>query len=542
MVKLILRIEDQDKLAEAQALGLEVSSVGEHWMEVECDVLRDLKEGGFDYRVESEAIRVTFSTQDRSRQSEYCSNDVDTPIPDYNQSGLCPDVYNAVFLGCPISSAPAGAVVTGVEYRTWVGHTWPGDLVLAISSGVDWFEYVIWDRDGSWDDGGYDDDVEYDQDIYLNWRSIDTYFDGEPVNQWWWVDASDCASADVGVIDYMEVYVYYEVLVPDLVPTDITWSPSDPDCYDTICIQGVIYNDGNGGAPASVACLYCDGYGLLCDFNVPAIPAGGDYTTPCCNLQLIGEGDYVFTLEVDCEGDVSESNEANNTRQETLYHTCPCTPQHFSFTENTGSSYDLLVTAATIHGLGLGPGDEVGVFDGMLCVGAVCWSLPPVDLVAWGDDPQTPEKDGYECGRHMWFRIWDESRQAYRAGFPSYTLRDGNFCTGPGAELSLVGRYLMRHMGGPHGPRLKGRPNPLNPDTDISYVLPEGDPRHTSLSIYNPQGQLVRVLVDEIQGAGEYMVHWDGANRLGRRVSSGIYFCVLRSGDTQEVEKLMVVK
>ncbi len=60
-------------------------------------------------------------------------------------------------------------------------------------------------------------------------------------------------------------------------------------------------------------------------------------------------------------------------------------------------------------------------------------------------------------------------------------------------------------------------PNPFNPITNISYTLPEES--NVKLTIYNPLGEVVETLVDEVQSASRYEVVWNAIN-----VTSGIYF------------------
>ena len=65
-------------------------------------------------------------------------------------------------------------------------------------------------------------------------------------------------------------------------------------------------------------------------------------------------------------------------------------------------------------------------------------------------------------------------------------------------------------------------PNPFNPSTVISYRLNADGP--VRLEIYNLLGQRIRTLVDEVQAAGAYRVHWDARDAAGRHLSTGIYF------------------
>jgi hypothetical protein len=65
-------------------------------------------------------------------------------------------------------------------------------------------------------------------------------------------------------------------------------------------------------------------------------------------------------------------------------------------------------------------------------------------------------------------------------------------------------------------------PNPFNPSTKISFALPSESA--ISLRIYSILGQEVLVLANEKQPAGYYSVEWDGRNRFGNKVASGVYF------------------
>ena len=60
-------------------------------------------------------------------------------------------------------------------------------------------------------------------------------------------------------------------------------------------------------------------------------------------------------------------------------------------------------------------------------------------------------------------------------------------------------------------------PNPFNPETTINYRLAGNTDQETKLVIYNAIGQEIRTLVQKIQPAGEYVVHWDGTDNLGQK-------------------------
>jgi hypothetical protein len=61
------------------------------------------------------------------------------------------------------------------------------------------------------------------------------------------------------------------------------------------------------------------------------------------------------------------------------------------------------------------------------------------------------------------------------------------------------------------------------------------------VGVYTVGGELVRMLVDGEQEADTYTVDWDGRNRDGQKVSSGIYYLIVKRGKGQgEVRKVMV--
>ena len=83
-------------------------------------------------------------------------------------------------------------------------------------------------------------------------------------------------------------------------------------------------------------------------------------------------------------------------------------------------------------------------------------------------------------------------------------------------------------------------PNPFNPVTVIRFSLPE--PAQVSLSIYDLQGRLVRVLLKPGRTeAGVHSTAWDGTNDSGKQVPSGIYFCRLTAGNYKQTKKILAL-
>ena len=102
-------------------------------------------------------------------------------------------------------------------------------------------------------------------------------------------------------------------------------------------------------------------------------------------------------------------------------------------------------------------------------------------------------------------------------------------------------------------------PNPFNPETTIKYSIPMSsvmvrqahhdnsdvipslsrDELHVSLKIYDILGREVATLVDEYQKPGTYNYQFSTSNY---KLSSGVYFYRLKTGDFIQTKKMLIMK
>jgi glucose/arabinose dehydrogenase len=78
-------------------------------------------------------------------------------------------------------------------------------------------------------------------------------------------------------------------------------------------------------------------------------------------------------------------------------------------------------------------------------------------------------------------------------------------------------------------------PNPFNPTTEIHYTIAKNE--FVNLTIFNPLGEKIKVLVNENKPAGNYTVSWDAA-----ALPSGVYFYVIKASDFSFSRKMVLVK
>ena len=83
-------------------------------------------------------------------------------------------------------------------------------------------------------------------------------------------------------------------------------------------------------------------------------------------------------------------------------------------------------------------------------------------------------------------------------------------------------------------------PNPFNPETTIRFDLPHDSA--VRLEVYDVLGQQVRMLVTEELPAGVHQTIWDGRNKLGEQVGSGVYFYRLQAGSFSQMQRMLLLK
>lgn len=88
--------------------------------------------------------------------------------------------------------------------------------------------------------------------------------------------------------------------------------------------------------------------------------------------------------------------------------------------------------------------------------------------------------------------------------------------------------------------RLSCHPNPFNGYTNIQYQLDQ--PMNVKLRIYDLKGRLLRQLIQAKQSPGEHLCRWDGRDKLGDSLPSGMYLCLLNTSNDRQVYKLFMIQ
>ena len=139
-------------------------------------------------------------------------------------------------------------------------------------------------------------------------------------------------------------------------------------------------------------------------------------------------------------------------------------------------------------------------------------------------------------GRYVFMRTEDGRMALYPAkdvlGYTPFTVEPkGKFLT----ALGEIKRTAL----------LQNYPNPSNPETWIPFVLSEDS--DVTIRIYDLLGRKVRELNLGHMRAGSYTerdraAYWDGRDRFGEMVSSGIYLYELQAGRFKDMRRLVILK
>ncbi len=154
------------------------------------------------------------------------------------------------------------------------------------------------------------------------------------------------------------------------------------------------------------------------------------------------------------------------------------------------------------------------------------------DVQSWVNDPPS---------NHGWILVGDESviRTAKR------------FYSKESADTSRFPRLFVTYT---PGTIVKSRdsknikdyrlfanyPNPFNPETTLSFQIPERT--RVRLSVYDVLGKTVKVLIEKELQAGAHSVQWQGRDKSGAAVPSGLYYYRLETESFNTVKKMLLLK
>jgi len=118
---------------------------------------------------------------------------------------------------------------------------------------------------------------------------------------------------------------------------------------------------------------------------------------------------------------------------------------HFIPVPPSGQPYDIVVDSARADDQRLTTGDEIGIFDGDLCVGVGAVGDWPLTITTWQAD-SNHQFPGFTVGHAMAFRYWLPQHETEIAAQATLSIGDGNFGSGVYSRLSLASTLIQRQV------------------------------------------------------------------------------------------------
>jgi len=91
-----------------------------------------------------------------------------------------------------------------------------------------------------------------------------------------------------------------------------------------------------------------------------------------------------------------------------------------------------------------------------------------------------------------------------------------------------------------HALHAKATPNPLNPQTKLTFTLSKSGP--VRVAVYDIRGRYVKTLLNENRFPGEQTLTWDGSDAHSRKVSSGVYLFRINATEGEDTQRVTVLK
>jgi hypothetical protein len=214
-------------------------------------------------------------------------------------------------------------------------------------------------------------------------------------------------------------------------------------------------------------------------------------------------------------------------------------PTHFKpvYKGNGLDQMNIYVQSPTLDGVELKAGDEIGVYDGNRCVGAVVIDDPNLsnyNIIASVDDPITNDIDGFTEGNVFNLKVWDA--QTGSEG----KVKQEEYQKGYTRNFEKLGTSVLKVDFTKESFTVLGDafPNPSKNKTTFTFQL-AGESK-VRLEIYNIKGDLLKVLVERQMPGGIHHIEWDNRIANGTSASSGIYFYKLKLNDFMQTKQLVI--
>lgn len=172
---------------------------------------------------------------------------------------------------------------------------------------------------------------------------------------------------------------------------------------------------------------------------------------------------------------------------------------------------------------GIKTGDEIGIFDGYVCVGSakVTGINPKISLTASAKDGGTELTNGFKHGNEITLKLYRDGKE-----FP-VSLQSANGVTLQFEKNGTIFAFANIELN--TGVTQPGNefdvnlyPNPFQDLITLNINLPNQE--NLDVEIYDLNSRRIRQLYSGI-ASGQIALQWDGNDSSGNKVANGVYIC-----------------
>jgi len=175
---------------------------------------------------------------------------------------------------------------------------------------------------------------------------------------------------------------------------------------------------------------------------------------------------------------------------------------------------------------GIMKGDEIGIFDGALCVGSTTVGAGQmnedyISIPASMNDGLLAKPNGYTQGNAIKLKIFRNSEESDL----NFDLINGymRFAQGESMIASANGLQAARVEGfGTGEVNVSCYPNPFNESINIDLIIDRS--QELEVAVYDLNGRKIKTLFKGM-GNGKLQLQWQGDNEQGKPVKGGVYLC-----------------
>ena len=196
------------------------------------------------------------------------------------------------------------------------------------------------------------------------------------------------------------------------------------------------------------------------------------------------------------------------------------------------------INLVNLNQTGLLVGDEIGVFDGIYCVGSLVIGVKNmtdnnISIPASANDTIESQPNGYidghkialKCYRsgivyQLYFQTVNSTQDIFERGGSMFALVDFSQSTGQVSQNQVE--------------TIRMYPNPFDNQLIIELILPQQ--LLLEIRIFDQSGNLIRTLFNGLS-SGHVILNWDGKDNNQSQVASGTYYCKVNDNITKIIYK-----